>query len=183
MIQILTLTGCLDHAYRGESGCSCASWRNLLERLCYESVKFMTDNVIRTVRWLFRRPWFSRACVIQDVYLARTAFVYGDLKCVSWADIVTATRGLRNEGDITSLSTGRGIIWGKLPCVLELHLRLTRRKTSILKLMYMARTCRTNDVRDKIYALCGISIDIKRLNILPSVTSAHFSSAISTQAG
>jgi hypothetical protein len=107
---------------------------------------------------LFRRDWFFRVWVIQEVVSAKNvSVVCGDLS-VSWQYIVQVSRASRETGLLggyTVESPARGT---HSAAVIDL-LKGPGEGVTLMKLLALTRCYKASNPRDKVFALLGIAAD------------------------
>lgn len=120
----------------------------------------------------FRRKWFTRAWVIQEVILARSASVHCGSFSIPWSSVasvsdVLATTSWTNRLRLQDEQAGRS--YYSLPAKID-AVRRTYNDDPDQVLLYSlirARSFRTTDPRDKVYALLGIEKRSLARRILP----------------
>ncbi|KAK4228870.1 ankyrin repeat-containing domain protein [Podospora fimiseda] len=114
----------------------------------------------RALIQLFKRPWFQRVWIIQEVFNAKRAVIRCGLYTVPTRTFVMAPWLVRVEID-THIQAVLDIMPG--------YLRATswwRDRPNLETLLNKFRKCKATDPRDKIYALIGIASDTGSQTIL-----------------
>lgn len=94
-------------------------------------------------------PWFRRVWVIQEVVMARKAFVIFGHRLIPWDHLSIAR--------MCSLGPKHVLYGGlRLPPILNLNYNEKKPFKDLSSLLHMARTCNSTDPRDRIYALLGL---------------------------
>ncbi|KAL9619609.1 MAG: hypothetical protein Q9160_005796 [Pyrenula sp. 1 TL-2023] len=146
----------------------------------------------KALRSLLRRPWFSRAWVIQEVVLAKDAYVCCGQDELSWQDLESAVSFLvhepdNSEPDNSEPERGRAELPGHCSCAFaaspsvhfgpafHLHKKLSifeRLRNNVMRMPLMEllerlRDWYVTDPRDRVFALLGLSSDASTLAIRP----------------
>jgi hypothetical protein len=109
---------------------------------------------------LFRRPWFSRVWVLQEVHNAETVHLMCGEHTVAWSTVQLFRWWHRlGRRDIQS--------W---PLVTTIKDRSRYASRDILHLLTQARQCGATDERDKIYALLPMFHDAASEGLIPDYT-------------
>ncbi|MCJ1360121.1 MAG: hypothetical protein MMC33_010124 [Icmadophila ericetorum] len=113
-----------------------------------------TERVWYDMFGLLRRPWFSRAWVIQEVAVASKAQVICGRETSSWKNFAKAFMYVGKVGHGVTFGAD-AIEWlAVLEAARERH--LTSHKESALQVLLRHRQAMTTDPRDKIFAFHGI---------------------------
>jgi hypothetical protein len=106
------------------------------------------------LRYFFRRPWFRRVWVIQEIANASKLDVFCGEQKLNWDDIVRAARCIKESS--TFAATDTAFICEHI-CFMDECRRAVHNKPSkelsLLNLLYKSRQCASTDLRDKIYGL------------------------------
>lgn len=109
---------------------------------------------------LFRRPWFSRVWVLQEVYNAETVHLMCGEHTVAWSRVQLFRWWHRlGRRDIQS--------W---PLVTTIKDRSRYTSRDVLHLLTQARQCGATDERDRIYALLPMLHDAASEGLIPDYT-------------
>jgi len=105
---------------------------------------------------LFRRPYWTRAWIIQEIVLAKRATIYCGADSISLDTIMIALHrnlsglGLLNTCKIHNFAVLRtAYAYGKLP--------------PLIHWSYITRKSKTSNLRDKVYALLNLAFDGREL--------------------
>ncbi|KAH7384037.1 heterokaryon incompatibility protein-domain-containing protein [Phaeosphaeria sp. MPI-PUGE-AT-0046c] len=115
---------------------------------------------VEALKALFRRPWFSRVWVLQEVHNAETVHLICGQHTVAWSQVQLFRWWHRlGRRDIHS--------W---PLVTTIKDRSRYTSRDILHLLTQARQCGATDERDKIYALLPMLHDAASEGLVPDYT-------------
>jgi hypothetical protein len=125
---------------------------------------------------LINRPWWKRAWIVQEVMLARKVVLLCGRDVASWDHVPKLRRSMEKD------ETG-GIAFGQPYDPMKWSIRDEFSKTladlrkrwatgepavNVYELLYLLRSQKCKDPRDKIYAYLGIIKDILDVNIVPN---------------
>ena len=127
----------------------------------------VTDTAWEALGRLFRRPWYKRMWVLQEVSASTNVTVFCGSRSLPWALFSFAAsyafyRGGRYPGPSPLKNCGYQAV-----CQLNFFTynrscsdESRRQSTGILRLLTHFRHCEATDPRDKVYALLGLASDI-----------------------
>jgi hypothetical protein len=129
----------------------------------YENDKTSALPHIRSSAWtalvkLFRKDWFFRVWVIQEVVNARKVSVACGSLSVSWEVIVQVSRACQKIGYLGSY-TIEGYAPGTDSAIVIDSLKRSKVEANMIELLRRTRTYKASNERDKVFALKGIAID------------------------
>jgi hypothetical protein len=142
-----------------------------------EQFENSTPQTIKAMAQLFKRPWWTRIWVVQELSLAKQtgAIVRCGQQTVPWlAFLVTAYAIESSWFILEEIISGafpdykldafnHGIRMAQCRRVNPLHPPYT-----LLELLNQHRDCEATDPKDKVYGLLGLSGDVDRLGIKPN---------------
>lgn len=129
---------------------------------------------------LFKRPWWTRIWVVQELSLAKQdrAIVRCGKHSAPWLDFLVAAYAIDNFYQMVC-----GIIWNMYQDeTIEGHqhgIRMAQCRNvdsnlpgfTLLELLNQHRDCAATDPRDKVYGLLGLAGDVDTIGLTPSYTS------------
>lgn len=135
-----------------------------------------TPQVLRGLSYFFKRPWWTRVWVVQELALAKQpmAVVRCGWKTVAWLDFLIAAYAIEHSFFIVEAIISReysderldawnqGIRMAQCRKVEVAHPAFT-----LLELLNQHRDCEATDPRDKIFGLLGLSGDVDSIGIQP----------------
>ena len=125
--------------------------------------KDQLDNLIA----LFRRQYWWRVWVIQEVACAKTATVYCGSEEISWSALTKVCDILKAEEDTLQAiyfnwpSSVRTLTWGGPKSMEVSRYSPESKEPPLLELLYTHKSKKSTDPRDKVFALVGISSSCK----------------------
>ena len=122
---------------------------------------------------ILKRPWFQRVWVVQELALASDSIVLCGREEFAWADFVTAVLLLVE----LTMKLKVAINYSGILAINDAKVTVAEgREIGLFQVLLRHRLCGATDPRDKVYALCGLSNDAKRLGIIPD-----YSESVSTE--
>lgn len=103
----------------------------------------------------FRRPWFQRVWIVQEVNLAKKAHIFCGSKGISWGAVTTATFWMvQNQVEVQTGRPGLDVVH---------HVQNTcrARDDSLFHLMHSFGNHEATDPRDYIFGVLGLANDVK----------------------
>ncbi|KAM5349536.1 hypothetical protein ACJ41O_006041 [Fusarium nematophilum] len=107
-------------------------------------------------------PWFSRVWVLQEVAVAKRAIILWGSETLEW--------GYLSAAHVDALGLALVDRAGKVPPVLRLAENDRKPLKDLASLIHTARSCRSTDPRDKVYALLGLLSDNVAHTLVPDYT-------------
>jgi hypothetical protein len=146
----------------------------------FHSFAESTPEKLRALSRLFKRPWWTRIWIVQELSLAKqgNAIVRCGTLVTAWTNFLITAYAIDEFWHMVS-----GMIWEEYPDEkVESHqhgIRLAQcRKVdatipdfTLLELLNQHRDCAATDPRDKVYGLLGLSGDAAKIGLKPSYTS------------
>ncbi|KAF2260778.1 HET-domain-containing protein [Lojkania enalia] len=137
-------------------------------------------EVARAVGRLFKRPWWTRVWVVQELSLANqaTSIVRCGAQVAPWLSFLVTAYAINEFWSLMN-----GIISTKFPDErldgTEHGVRMAQCRNinpefpgfTLLELLNQHRDCEATDPRDKIYGLLGLAGDVDTIGVQPSYTS------------
>jgi hypothetical protein len=136
-----------------------------------------SSEVLLALVRLFKRPWWTRMWIVQEVSLATQDVV--NLNCghweATWLDFLVAAYAIEVQREEIG-----GEIWTTWPeesfDAWQHGVRLSQCRNvdsslpgfTLLELLHQHRDCAATDPRDKVYGVLGLAADVSRINIEPS---------------
>lgn len=152
----------------------CKDCRNQIKPKNMESEAFINilgphaeDRVWNSLRQFWRRNYFKRAWVIQEVALAKKVMVRCGVYTLDWDNIVQVSLFLTVTPWARLLNSGahepsdREYSNHSLPLYLDANSKLDKsgERNSLIYALIRARRFQCSDARDKVYALLGLGAD------------------------
>jgi hypothetical protein len=134
-----------------------------------------TPELIKALNDLFRRPWWTRVWIVQELSVANqlAARVTCGEASVSWLDLLVTAYAI--EACWSMLNT---ILWQAFPdealdgfsngirMAQCRHVRESQPRYHLLELLHQHRDCAATDPRDHIYGLLGMSGDADEIGLV-----------------
>jgi hypothetical protein len=147
----------------------------------FHSFAESTPERLRALGRLFKRPWWTRIWIVQELSLAKqnNAIVRCGTHVTPWTNFLVTAYAIDEFWHMVSR-----MIWEEYPDEkVESHqhgIRLAQcRKVdaalpdfTLLELLNQHRDCAATDPRDKVYGLLGLSGDVAKIGLEPSYTSS-----------
>ncbi|KAF4636126.1 hypothetical protein G7Y89_g1963 [Cudoniella acicularis] len=109
---------------------------------------------------LFRRPWFERLWIVQEVIVASRALVYCGGFVVDWTDLLIAARFILRPYPIMPLPSFRFFpIMGAERVTALAQQNFDR--TNLLRILHQAQGAKAKDPRDRLFGLLGLCYEEK----------------------
>jgi hypothetical protein len=109
---------------------------------------------------LFRREWFKRIWILQEVALAKNILIQCGTQTASWAALAIFLRRL-NDGGILPPSWRHA--WNLVTFRNEYQRNKDFGGINIYTAMVQSRSCEATNLRDKVYALLGVCEELAEL--------------------
>ncbi|KAI1495684.1 heterokaryon incompatibility protein-domain-containing protein [Biscogniauxia marginata] len=132
----------------------CLDTLSTLSQKGYDPVTFEPP-----LKHFLAREYFHRIWVLQEVALARRATLICGDKSIPWHAFVN------NQSDLSTMS--KTWDYSTLPAVIYFNFHTYTRPRRFLYLLDLARNCRAEDPRDKVFALLGLAVDVSLDGIVP----------------
>lgn len=127
----------------------------------------ISDTAWKALSRLFRRPWYKRIWVLQEISASTNATVICGSRSLPWTifNFVASYihyRAGRYPGPSLMKDSGYEALWQLSIFVFDrsVSVESRRQNTGILRLLTHFRHCEATDPRDKVYALLGLASDI-----------------------
>jgi hypothetical protein len=109
---------------------------------------------------LFRRDWFKRIWILQEVALAKDILIQCGTQTASWAALATFLRKLSDKG---ILPPSWHPAWNLVTFRTQYQKPKTPGGIDVYTAMVQSRACEATDLRDKVYALLGVCRELAKL--------------------
>ena len=112
----------------------------------------ITANQWHAMKWFFSREWFCRLWVIRELNLSATALSYCGNGCADAHLISLVARQLAQIETAHKLLDGESYVYNAM----RMRSRVFSELSSILLPLHYARSYKTTDARDRVYAMLSI---------------------------
>jgi hypothetical protein len=123
------------------------------------------DNIVQALASLFSKSWFRRIWVVQEISVAQEALIVCGQDSIPWTNLCNACDEIdflvsKSWEKNTYLETGYRMCT-TIRDFLQIPLKKNMPRLDLLHLLHKWSFCKATDKRDKIYALLGLSREVK----------------------
>ena len=170
-----------DEATYSNVAMTCLAQRNVFEAATVSTKRFWTTRQAKAVLSLCERAYWTRIWIVQELLLAKVVTVLCGSKAIPWCLFE------RFFGDVATVDQlGWGQHTGVNPTFASAASKVVQAKYNwkeqpSLPLLTLLRLCRhqqSTDIRDRIYALCGLANESDRLDIDYGITAKQLLSVV-----
>ncbi|KAE9364279.1 hypothetical protein N431DRAFT_563623 [Stipitochalara longipes BDJ] len=139
----------------------------------YEGNKKFESSEWQAVDSLFRRDYWERTWIIQEIQLASSVLVYCGDRTFDWSagkaffDFLQGDHDRHLETDPESVATKQSVMQSPAMQLLESALLFRKRDMTLKQLLYRHENSLCRESRDKIYGLLALASDCKQRKFEP----------------